>query len=296
MTNTVLYGNGLNRLSSNAVSWEKLLDELKGSTCFDNGPLPYTKVYERIFMDKRKVYKGELYDESDLKVKIANSLAEQESNEIFELLADMNFENYLTTNYDYAFEKALGVLPEKLSTEEIYSLRRKRKYKVGDDTKYLWNIHGEIDSPKSIMLGLDHYCGSLGKIDSYVKGTYKHSNDGKSVQVASMKDKLRANSFCHTSWVDLFFSSNVHIVGFGMDYSETDLWWLLNKRARLAAENLVNNEIYFYSHHLDDYKKGLLESFGVNVVVTKICEDNYKGMYRAALEKMLPSQVSVRAA
>ena len=54
MTNTVLYGNGLNRLSSNAVSWDDLLDELKGSNGFDNGRLPYTMVYERIFMGMHK--------------------------------------------------------------------------------------------------------------------------------------------------------------------------------------------------------------------------------------------------
>lgn len=296
MTNTVLYGNGLNRISRNAVSWEGLLTELKGSNSFDNGKLPYTMVYERIFMDKNKVFQDGRYDESELKVKIADSLVGQESNEIFELLAKMDFENYLTTNYDYAFEKAIGVTPEKMSSEEIYSLRRKRRYTVGDGAKYLWNIHGEIDSPKSIMLGLDHYGGSLGKIDSYVKGTYKHSVDGQLVQVKSMKDKLMDNFFCHTSWIDLFFSSDVHIVGFGMDYSETDLWWLLNKRARFAAENLVNNEIYYYSHNLNEEKKGLLESFGVNVIITTICEGGYNGMYREALKKMLPLQASVRAA
>lgn len=296
MTNTVLYGNGLNRLSSNAVSWDDLLDELKGSNGFDSGLLPYTMVYERIFMGKHKSNEKDKFDELDLKIKIASSLAEQESNEIFELLAGMDFENYLTTNYDYAFEKALGVLPEILSTEDIYSLRRKRRYNIDGGVKQLWNIHGEIDNPKSIMLGLDHYCGSLSKIDSYVKGTYKHSVDGKSVQVTSMKDKLRDQKFCHASWVDLFFSSDVHIIGFGMDYSETDLWWLLNKRARFAAEKLVKNEIYFYSHCLDDEKKGLLESFGVNIVHADICSGDYKNMYRSAIERMLPSRISMRAA
>ncbi|RZI25128.1 SIR2 family protein [Pseudomonas orientalis] len=296
MTNTVLYGNGLNRLSSNAVSWDDLLDELKGSNGFDNGRLPYTMVYERIFMGMHKADEKDKFDELDLKIKIANSLAEQESNEIFELLANMNFENYLTTNYDYAFEKALGVLPEILSTEDIYSLRRKRRYKIGDDVKQLWNIHGEIDNPKSIMLGLDHYCGSLSKIDSYVKGTYKHFVDGKPVQVAPMRDKLRDQEFCHASWIDLFFSSDVHMIGFGMDYSETDLWWLLNKRARFAAEKLVKNEIYFYSNYLDNEKIGLLESFGVNVVLAEISSGDYKSMYRATIEKMLPLSVSVRAA
>ena len=39
--------------------------------------------------------------------------------------------------------------------------------------KYIWPIHGTIQHPKSIMLGLDHYCGSIGKINDYIKGKYK---------------------------------------------------------------------------------------------------------------------------
>ncbi|WP_454868502.1 SIR2 family protein [Pseudomonas farris] len=296
MKNTVLFGNGINRLSTNAVSWDDLLDEIKGENRFSNGSLPNTMVYERIFMGKHKASESQRIDELVIKSKIASSLAEQESNEVFKLLGDMKFEHYLTTNYDYAFEKALAINPEKLSSEEIYSLRRKRKYKSNIGAKYLWNIHGEIDSPKSIMLGLDHYCGSVSKIDAYVKGNYKHSVDGKTISIESMEKKLESDSFCYTSWVDLFFSSNVHIVGLSLDYSETDLWWVLNKRARLAADNLVKNNIFFYVNYIDDQKRGLLESFDVDVVVTEVIGGDYEGMYRSAISKMLPSQISIKAA
>ncbi|AOR59388.1 hypothetical protein PEC301899_04570 [Pectobacterium carotovorum subsp. carotovorum] len=68
-------------------------------------------------------------------------------------------------------------------------------YESENDTKFLWNIHGEIDNPKSIMLGLDHYCGSVSKIDAYVKGTYSHKINGVDVTVKSMLDKLRDFSF-----------------------------------------------------------------------------------------------------
>ena len=288
MKNTVLFGNGINRLSTNAVSWDDLLDEIKGENRFSNGSLPNTMVYERIFMGEHKASESQAIDELIIKNRIASSLAKQESNEIFKLLGSMKFEHYLTTNYDYAFEKALGVTPEKLSSEEIYSLRRKRKYGSNSDAKYLWNIHGEIDNPKSIMLGLDHYCGSVSKIDAYVKGNYKHSIDGKTISIEPMKDKFKNNSFCYTSWVDLFFSSDIHIIGLSLDYSETDLWWVLNKRARYAADNLVKNNISFYVNEIDAQKRGLLESFNVKVVVTEVIGGDYEGMYRSAISKMLP--------
>ncbi|MCL9640880.1 SIR2 family protein [Rahnella victoriana] len=286
MKNTLLFGNGINRLSTNAVSWSQLLDKIKGVSVFQSGELPNTMIYERIFMEKYSPEECEQTDELEIKQVIADALQLQNSNETLESLASLDIENYLTTNYDYAFEKALGITPEKLSTEDVYSLRRKRKYDSIDGVKFLWNIHGEIGQPKTIMLGLDHYIGSVSKIDSYVKGTYSHTVDGKEINVAPMLNKLEKASFCFTSWIDLFFSSNVHIVGFSLDYSEIDIWWLLNKRARFSARGLVSNKIYFYTNKISSEKSGLLKSFNVEVVEFQLTDNDYKEMYSSAIKKM----------
>jgi len=287
MKNTLFFGNGINRLSDNAVSWCDLLDRLKTNNHFVNIDLPYTMVYERIFMEKFSKDKDSKSDELAIKNIIASEMMSQESNFLFELLAKMNFENYVTTNYDYAFEKAINRTPEKLSTEDIYSLRRKRAYLTPSGKKFLWNIHGEIDSPKSIMLGLDHYCGSVSKIDSYVKGGYKHFVEGEQRVVIPMVDKLKNEEYCYTSWVDLFFSSNVHVIGFSLDYSETDIWWVLNKRARLAVNNCVNNKIYFYTSNIDEEKLGLLNSFDVRTIITPVVDNDFKSMYLSAVNNFV---------
>ncbi len=287
MRNTILFGNGLNRISKNSVSWGTLLDNLKADKQFTNENLPNTMVYERIFMEKHEPILSQKAVELKIKQSIADAMRLQGSNELFELLANMKFDNYLTTNYDYAFEKAIGCTPEKLSTEDIYSLRRKRAYKTNTRTKFLWNIHGEIDHSKSIMLGLDHYVGSVSKIDSYVKGSYKYSVKGENKVVLPMLQKLKNEQYCYTSWIDLFFSSHVHIIGFSLDYSETDIWWLLNKRARFSADDLVKNRIYFYANNLDEEKHGLLKSFGIEVVLTEVLNNDYKGMYKSTIGSML---------
>ncbi|HAT3852392.1 MAG: SIR2 family protein [Serratia marcescens] len=286
MKNTLFFGNGINRLSENHVTWDDLLDNIKGINKFESGQLPNTMVYERIFLDKHVPDRSEKKDELEIKNVIANGLREQGPNEVLEELASLPIEHYLTTNYDYAFEKALNISPIKLSSEDIYSLRRKRMYESENDTKFLWNIHGEIDNPKSIMLGLDHYCGSVSKIDAYVKGTYSHKISGDDVTVKPMLDKLKDASFCHTSWVDLFFSSNIHILGFSLDYSETDIWWLLNKRARFLSEATINNKIYFYTHYISDEKKGLLEAFSVKVITIEVIGHNFEDMYWSAIKKI----------
>jgi len=286
MQNTVLFGNGINRLSDDAVSWNDLLDKIKGVNKFENGNLPNTMVYERVFMEKHIPEHSQKADEVDIKNTIADAMKSQGSNEVFEKLVSLDINNYLTTNYDYAFEKALKINAQKLSTEDIYSLRRKREYNLNKNVKYLWSIHGEIEHPKSIMLGLDHYCGSVSKIESYVKGTYKHIVDGKNQSVEPMSTKLKKSSYCFTSWIDLFFSSNIHIIGLSLDYSETDIWWLLNKRARFAADNLVDNKIYFYTNQIEREKSELLKSFNVEVVNIKVINDDYKSMYMSAISKI----------
>ncbi len=279
MSNTLLFGNGLNRLSSNAVSWSQLLDSLKVRDCFPHDNLPYTMVYEQIFMGSNT---SDPDKELSIKNEIAKALTTQNSNEVMNRLALMNFSNFITTNYDYAFSEALNVSSQKLSTEDIYSLRRKRKF--GD--KILWHAHGEIDNPKSIMLGLDHYCGSVGKIDAYVKGKYSFNADGKTVSIASIEEKIRSNTFCNTSWIDLFFSTNVHILGFSLDFSEIDFWWLLNKRARFCRQGIITNEIYLHVTEIDEQKERLLDSFNVNVIKTPVVNEKYAEMYLQIINEM----------
>lgn len=285
MRNTIFFGNGLNRISKNSVSWDALLKDLQKEKKFNISNLPYTMVYERTFMESsdRETSRNEF----EIKQRIANAMEKQGPNHLLELIAKMPFENYITTNYDYSFEKALGVEPARLSTESVYSLRRKREYLDASGKKVLWNIHGEIEHPKSIMLGLDHYCGSVSKLDAYIKGRYTYENQGKPFPVDSMLKKLKNNDFCFSSWVDLFFSTNVHILGFSLDYSEIDIWWLLNKRARFLEQNQIENEIYFYVHEIDDEKKGLLKSFDVQIVQMQLCNNDFAGMYEQAIQKMI---------
>ena len=46
------------------------------------------------------------------------------------------------------------------------------------------------------------------------------------------------------SWVEHIFFSNLYIVGFGLDKSEIDIWWLLAYRASLIAQNLIEKNIF----------------------------------------------------
>ena len=52
----------------------------------------------------------------------------------------------------------------------------------------------------------------------------------------------------HESWIDLFFTHNIHIIGLALDFVESDIWWLLTYRARLLKnkQHKILNKIYYY--------------------------------------------------
>ncbi len=261
MKTSIFFGNGLNRAAHSSISWDQLLLTIMQGKIFKSTALPNTLAYERIYLDR-----DDAAGEQSIKSEIASLLRETSSNELYDEIINLGCSDFLTTNYDYAFEASVKIKPNMRNTEEIYSLRRFREYPHPENPMRLWSLHGEIDYPKTIMLGLDHYCGAIAKLDSYVKGKYITQRNGVSYTVEKMIDKLHKKSFCHTSWVDLFFSSDIHIVGLSLDFSETDLWWILNKRARLSREAPVRNNIYFHSTDEKDNKIDLLKSFGVSVI------------------------------
>ena len=77
------------------------------------------------------------------------------------------------------------------------------------------------------MLGYDHYAGNLQKIRNYITASIRHDNQRlESIIKSDRRDPESLEN--PISWVDLFLTRNVHILGFGLDFSELDIWWLLD--------------------------------------------------------------------
>lgn len=298
MDKTVFFGNGLNRLLKSNISWNDLLAKIKGSNNFKNDDLPNTMIYERIVLQKLSKYDDILNDEFDVKMEIADLLDGIDGDQIYQELYKSNIQHYITTNYDYGFLKSIRIMPEvneihEYSTEDVYSIRRRKRISnIQEAEKNFWQIHGEINKPATIMLGLDQYCGSIGKLNDYVKGAYKYQLEGNTVNEPSMEEKLRQNEFTKSSWIELFFASDMHIVGFSFDFSESDLWWLLIRRARmkrtLRTSGFVKNSIHFYCDTIEDSKKALLESLLVKVHVLPLGkgDDRYTEYYRSIIKSI----------
>jgi hypothetical protein len=317
MKNSILFGNGLNYLSDDQISWNDLLNKIKGTNQFDSISLPNTMIYEKIMLHKHFNPNESIRNtESNLKNEIADILKKQKTNQFYDKLLNLKFDNYLTTNYDFALNdsfktKSKNNWIKNNSTEGIYSIRRNTSFFDSKNNEHckIWNIHGEVSNPKSIMLGLDHYCGSIGKIDGYLKGNYEYQVENKKHQTIPIKEKINTNEFDNVSWVELFFITNLHIIGFGLDYSEIDLWWIINKRARLKKEVSIQNKIKFYVSPLEkllkpqrDYgkyiqeknKRELLKSFDVEIIEVPIdvslFDKKYKVQYQDIIDRIKASR------
>ncbi len=298
MNKTILFGNGLNQLTTGLISWKDLLNNIKRSNKFEDLGLPNTMIYERILMERPKLSEGIYAVEGNIKSEIADQMRIIPTNNYYKKVCNLGFENYLTTNYDYSLNKMfqeLGFTSNTNSTEDIYSIRRNSSI-IDNNNKEIckiWNIHGELDRPASIMLGLDHYCGSIGKLDAYLKGTYEFQENKNPIRVQSIIEKIKSKEFDRYSWVELFFNTDIHILGLSLEYSETDLWWILNKRARIINDKKttvhISNKIFYYSTSIESEKEGVLNSFNVNVLNTHITNPktfNWGKYYEQTLEKI----------
>ena len=299
MDNTIIFGNGINRLSNKNISWDHLLDTIKGPRKFNDSDLPNTMIYERIILEKPTTKEDVIQEEFEIKKEISGLLSTIEPSKFYVDLYNLNFQNYLTTNYDYGYLYSIESLEEvnlptyHITTEDVYSIRRLKKISnKKEKTKNFWQIHGEIQKPATIMLGLDHYCGSIGKIDSYIKGWYRYNKDGEITAEPSIEKKFNEGLFNNSSWVELFFTTNIHIIGFTLDYSEIDLWWIINKRARMKKSasigKFIQNKITFYLDKNDIQKIGLLNSMDIEVVINELQKtpDKYVDYYNTLLKQL----------
>ena len=95
----------------------------------------------------------------------------------------------------------------------------------------------------------------------------------------SRRDSYKDDGFTPKSWIDSFILGNVYILGFGYDFSEVDLWRLLNRNKR---QNIVHGSTVFYNVHktgdkVNDAQAKLFDMLGVEIAPFKTKKDYLKG-------------------
>lgn len=286
---TLLIGNGINRtVKGGGVSWKELLIKLQNDIPetnlidLDNEFKPFPLAFEEIAFGKPLRYDNAM---KKLKMQISDVLIESLPNNLHrEVVTNKKVTNILTTNYDYNLERAIlidfdnkAVFTEgKFTKERKHSIRRVNR--LGQ--KNIWHIHGELNDPKnvadnsryykqeSIQIGYEHYTDYVRVLQEYIFGRNNWAQ-------YPFKHKLEKNLTLGLAWVDYFFMGKLVIIGIDLDFSEIDLWWLLNYRARMRnlynskhKYTFLNSEIVFIIPEIS--KKNLEDKSQMNSVEIEI--------------------------
>ena len=249
MQNTLLLGNGINRCYESSVSWDELLGGLGGQPIEGGGRMiPYPLEFERICAlrasDLREKDGDDIY--SALKRDICKRIrgTNMKVGELHRELAEMPFDNIVTTNYDQTLEKALGEDLERTcaanSAKYLF-----RKTNLLNDVPRVYHAHGIATRALSICIGYEHYMGYVERMrHAFFSG---QRDNGYPPIVMSMLD----SNYEADTWPELLLMTNVYILGLELDFSEADLWWLLIVRTSLASvyprfEGHGNRIVYYY--------------------------------------------------
>jgi hypothetical protein len=200
----------------------------------------------------------------------------------------------LTTNYDYGLSLAHGFFPNHLNfeintplfpeiKENTFSLFKGRQSRK----RILWKINGDSAQPTSIALGYRQYARYQTQIKNYLTGGVEYSK--VKIPNSPLYRNIPIFEFekkdAPYSWVDLFLRDHIHMIGLGMEYTESIIWWLLVEKFALQIKfpSYIGGATY---HHVvvgkklepkERVKLNMLEDLGVrvNVVNAKSYEQGY---------------------
>lgn len=264
----LLLGNGLLRSFGNTVSWKDMLKEMHCNPhidkdfCFDGISFPLEVVLRtNDGVDTAIAKPGDknktAFDNREVTPELGMRLQE---------LLKGDFDHILTTNYGYEIE-AVAAGKTTISDRKLMKHQKHTdRVKIAETTYLLhtyydiantkiWHIHGEGRKKNSIVLGHYYYGNLLARYKEYfagIRNKYRQMEDvGETPPIKS--------------WLDAFILGDVYILGLGMDFSEIDLWWLINRKKR---ENASFGKIYFLEPRQGkdvDLKRELLRCYDVEL-------------------------------
>lgn len=260
----ILLGNGINR-AFGGMSWSELLHEIaaedKKSVNVEKlkSPAPFQAIYltNDTIATTLKAYKHRLFGKLE---------ENGEHMRILRQILSMNADHILTTNYSYELEYAAypylqtlkyGQIEDQIKNiwhyendsprKDKYLLYQHNDIQLASNVNKIWHIHGEARKHSSIILGHYFYGTLMRDITSYVQT----KRDSYAMEFKSGKGvKIK-------SWIDAFILGDIYILGSGLDLSEIDLWWLINRKKR--EKNAPHGMIHFYEPKFEHEEKDYID-------------------------------------
>ena len=87
-------------------------------------------------------------------------------------------------------------------------------------------------------------------------------------------------------WLDYFLIGNVWSVGFGLDVSEFDVWWAIERKSREIADKGYFKAYFGGIDNETNPQKILLSSMQFNYQFYPVINDDYSAMYRKIIDEI----------
>ena len=276
----LLLGNGILRLRG-GVSWEALLERIAV-----NDDIPDEVLREIPLAMRVEALCGADVEGARLRAAREFEPIDACITDTLRRLLSLPWDCVLTTNYTYEAE---GVLLNRnrfgredrrrmLACMDGSVLRRDNLHfcyimeRPGLPPLPVWHIHGDLGRPESMILSYYSYAKAISRLQKYNR---KLKN--------AFQDAVEARrTIAPLSWSDWFILGDVYSVGFGYDFSEFDLWWAAERKAR---ENAAVGRLIAYQDRQEksDPVCALLKSIGAEVVRVRDYED-YAQFYSIVID------------
>lgn len=221
---------------------------------------------------------------TELSLLFKNSEVSSEQKAFIRDIVSTRFDAILSTNYSLEIEKSII---EDFTAGKAYKLYRTAREQntqqkllgvfqctelTDDNHTLLWHIHGTALRKYSMVMGQFYYGKLLAEITARanaVNTRYRNAN----------KEKI---PFKPESWVDYFLIGDVFIFGFQLDYSESDIWWLLSYK----KDAFPDSKAFFFTSNIEAKKQLLLDCYKVNTPVIEIKNKDYIQYYKRICEEI----------
>lgn len=284
-------GNGLNR-AYGGLDWTEAIEKIQTNNNINTASTYYQKVPATLMA----IVATENRIEDVLSTKKAEDIkfGVKDMTSMYTPLQSLihsGFKYILTTNYSYEIERAIDKKFSRKGKYRSLKIRVFNKSTQGDPEKRfllhtyneltdsfgsykIWHIHGEGRKRKTVALGHHFYGKLLGEYKDEVDLIKKASTDGSG-------GKIRKE---YESWIDLFLNGDVYMVGFGLDFAEYDIWWLLIQKAALGK-----GKVFFYNPREDNEAKFSLIEVLNGEAICLGCDSprDYKVFYNSVIEDII---------
>ena len=277
----LLLGNGILRLGNQGTGWDELLEKIKTRSVDHNIKdinIPYAMKPEALCGTNVEQVQRDVAD---------NIKNIDTPHELMRELLSLPFDAILTTNYSYEIESVLS------GKEWPGKYERRRAFTALDgNTKVhhntficntvktmdgrlvpVFHIHGEAERKHSMILSYYSYANALSRLVDYNKNTLKDS---------LREHQQEQKEYRCRCWLDYFIMGDVWSVGFGLDVSEFDVWWAIERKAREKADH-GKLRAYFTDEKKNIPQMALLEAMDAKFQAFSLGNGGYEEHYRNIL-------------